>query len=211
MVFIYVLELEGHKYYVGKTNHPDFRIEDHFNSEGCSWTRKYKPLKVFCMESDCDDYDENKFTLKFMTMFGIDNVRGGSFCQLKLSTDEYKLINKMISGATDKCYNCGRSGHFAAHCRQNVHKKFYKAKQRVSQIQRCYKCGRAGHYANSCLDLDSEQRCYKCDQVGHYANSCLDSDSDSDSEQSVQRCYKCGQAGHYANNCLDADTDSDSF
>ena len=34
MVFIYILELENKKYYIGKTTNPQFRIESHFNSSG---------------------------------------------------------------------------------------------------------------------------------------------------------------------------------
>jgi len=34
MVYIYILELENYKYYVGKTTNPNFRIDSHFNSNG---------------------------------------------------------------------------------------------------------------------------------------------------------------------------------
>ena len=34
MVFIYVLELENKKYYIGKTNNPKFRLDQHFNLNG---------------------------------------------------------------------------------------------------------------------------------------------------------------------------------
>ena len=46
MCFIYVLKLEGGKYYVGKTNNPNIRVNNHFNSNGSVWTKKYKPLSV---------------------------------------------------------------------------------------------------------------------------------------------------------------------
>ena len=38
MVFIYILELENNKYYVGKTTNPNFRLEQHFNNSGSHWT-----------------------------------------------------------------------------------------------------------------------------------------------------------------------------
>ena len=41
MVYIYVLKLEQEKYYIGKTNNPEFRINDHFNNIGSEWTKKY--------------------------------------------------------------------------------------------------------------------------------------------------------------------------
>jgi predicted GIY-YIG superfamily endonuclease len=47
MVYIYVLELVEGKYYIGKTNNPGFRIEQHFLSGGSSWTKKYNPIKLY--------------------------------------------------------------------------------------------------------------------------------------------------------------------
>ena len=62
MVFIYILQLEKGKYYVGKTNNPQFRLESHFNSNGSEWTKMYKPKKVLEIKPNCDDYDEDKYT-----------------------------------------------------------------------------------------------------------------------------------------------------
>ena len=39
-MFIYILELEEGKYYVGKTEDPTYRIESHFASNGSAWTKK---------------------------------------------------------------------------------------------------------------------------------------------------------------------------
>ena len=76
MVYIYILKLQENKYYVGKTNNPSFRIENHLNGDGSSWTTIYKPLKLVEMIPNCDDYDEDKYTQKYMDKYGIDNVRG---------------------------------------------------------------------------------------------------------------------------------------
>lgn len=107
MVFIYILLLETKKYYIGKTNNPHIRLDSHFNSNGSEWTKIYKPIKVYELISDCDSYDEDKYTLKYMEKMGINNVRGGSFCQVELSEEQLKLIKNMIKGATDKCFKCG--------------------------------------------------------------------------------------------------------
>ena len=94
MVFIYVLELTNNKYYIGKTNNPKFRMQSHFNSNGSAWTKKYKPIRLIELLNDCDDYDEDKYTLKYMEKYGIENVRGGAFCQIELTNE---LVDKIIN------------------------------------------------------------------------------------------------------------------
>lgn len=58
MVFIYTLQLQNGKYYVGKTDNPQFRLNSHFNSNGSVWTSLYKPIKVLELIPNCDNYDE---------------------------------------------------------------------------------------------------------------------------------------------------------
>jgi len=41
MTSIYILKLQDDKYYVGKTNHLNFRLENHFTGTGSIWTTKY--------------------------------------------------------------------------------------------------------------------------------------------------------------------------
>lgn len=117
MVCIYVLELDKNKYYVGKTNNSKFRLEQHFKISGSIWTRKYKPLKVLEIIPNCDNFDEDKYTLIYMEKFGINNVRGGSFCQIKLSDHNILTLKQIMNSVTDKCYICGNKGHFANNCK----------------------------------------------------------------------------------------------
>ncbi len=116
MVFIYVLELENNKYYVGKTNNPNMRVANHFESNGSQWTKKYKPKNIIELIPNCDDYDEDKYTLKYIEKYGIDNVRGGSFCEINLDNTTINFINKMNNSTNNKCFNCGKSGHFVKDC-----------------------------------------------------------------------------------------------
>lgn len=102
MISIYILKLESNKYYIGKTTTSNFRISSHFKSSGSSWTNKYKPISIYELIPNCDDFNEGKYTLKYMNEFGIDNVRGGSFTQISLKNDTINYINKMITSSTDK-------------------------------------------------------------------------------------------------------------
>ena len=123
MVFVYILQLEKGKYYVGKTKQPDFRIEQHFNSSGSAWTKLYPPISVLEIIPNCDDYDEDKKTIQCMEKYGLDNVRGGSFCEITLSETNSSTIHQMMKGATDKCYTCGENGHFSKDCKSASSKK----------------------------------------------------------------------------------------
>ncbi len=96
MVYIYILKLQSNKYYIGKTDIPNFKFKDFFKFEEIEWTVKYKPIKLVKLISDCDDFDIYKSTLKYMAEYGIDNVRGGSFTKVKLEDGEIKIIQKML-------------------------------------------------------------------------------------------------------------------
>ena len=120
MVCIYILQLEESKYYVGKTSNPAFRIENHFNSNGSAWTKKYKPMSVLEIIPNCDDFDEDKYTLKYMEKYGINNVRGGTFCEIKLSDNNIITLNQMINTINDRCYICGKQDHFANECKNKT-------------------------------------------------------------------------------------------
>ena len=129
MVYIYILKQEQEKYYIGKTNNPNLRLKQHFNTEGSKWTEKYKPIKIDQIIDNCDDFDEDKYTLIYMKNYGIENVRGGSFCELILSDSDIETIKKMIKGSTNKCYLCGKDDHFMNNCTKkynSLYKKFNK-------------------------------------------------------------------------------------
>jgi len=118
MVYIYILQLDQGKYYVGKTINPSFRLDSHFNSNGSSWTKLYKPIKMVELIPDCDDYDEDKYTRMFMDKYGIENVRGGSFVSIELPQSSIGYLTQMKNGTNDYCFKCGKSGHFAKNCPQ---------------------------------------------------------------------------------------------
>jgi len=119
MTTIYTLELDNGKYYVGKSNIPKQRILQHFEKEGCEWTKLNKPIKILYQVKG-DDFDEEKHTLIVMEKYGIDNVRGGSYCKVKLTQNDKEKALQTIRSITDKCYKCGKKGHFANNCNADI-------------------------------------------------------------------------------------------
>jgi hypothetical protein len=168
MVNIYVLKLENNKYYIGKTNNPKFRIENHFNSNGSQWTKLYKPLELIELITNCDDYDEDKYTRIYMDKYGINNVRGGSFTSIELSNETIEILQKMNLGTNDKCFNCGLLGHFANKC--NIYES-----DNDNYIYCCEYCNEEFENEKLCIKHEIKCRkiiCYRCGRNGHYASSC---------------------------------------
>lgn len=158
MVFIYILQLENNKYYVGKSNNPDFRLNNHFNSNGSTWTKKYKPVQVLKLIPDCNNFDEDRYTKEYMSKKGINNVRGGTYCKIKLDNDEIELLKKEINSACDCCYICGSNQHFANNCDNNydninVNKLTNQLNSLLIEQDRCFRCHRIGHFANNCYAI----------------------------------------------------------
>lgn len=214
MVSLYCLLLEGGHYYVGKSNNVEVRLDDHHKNVGSEWTMLHKPVSVCEIRHNCDDWDEDKFVKQMMALHGVDKVRGGTYSQTVLPLFVKELLVREIRGATNRCFRCGASDHFASRCdvASNSTIASTRSQHRQSRPNNvvCFKCNMRGHYANKCPQRDRDKNhspplprqqpsstryitCYTCNQQGHYANVCP-------SRINI-KCYRCGARGHYASRC----------
>ena len=113
-MWIYILACAHGKYYVGRTTTKD-RIQAHFDGNGSVWTKIHKPYKKLLVVNG-DKFDEDKYVFKYMEQYGIQNVRGGCFSQVILPDDKIRMIETILTGVDDRCFNCGESGHFINDC-----------------------------------------------------------------------------------------------
>jgi hypothetical protein len=150
--FIYILKCASGKYYVGRTQNPDFRLQNHFDGEGSAWTRRYEPRKVVEIFQSRGLFDETSTTLELMSAYGVDNVRGGLYCQMKLSRDDQVAIEKQMRSAHDECMTCGGDNHFASDCPQKKTKerRYTTKRSKEPDPTECKRCGRSSHTASQC-------------------------------------------------------------
>jgi hypothetical protein len=194
---IYILKCEDNKYYVGRTKNMEKRVIQHFTLNGSKWTKKYKPIEII-NHYDGDEFDEEKYTLLTMDKYGIENVRGGSYCKMKLSKYDIDKIQQTIYSIMDKCYKCGKKGHFVNDCGKNI---IYSKKTNTHDKKEiCIACNGSGRsywsdgIHGSCLECC----CIKCRKF-NVECSCTYCDNCKDyfTKEEKHTCYECGKCGEY--------------
>jgi hypothetical protein len=201
---LYILKLENNKYYVGKSDDPETRINQHMNGNGSEWTKKYKPVDIVELVENDDEYDEDKYTLKYMEKYGINNVRGGSFCQVILSEENKNTILKMINSANNKCYLCGEFGHLANKCNNKNEKKLLK---KIIDKFECKFC---------CKKFDTQKGAMCHENLYCKIKNEKPKKKQAINQKETNKCFRCNRTGHFADNCFattydNGDIISDSY
>jgi predicted GIY-YIG superfamily endonuclease len=179
---IYVLRLENGKVYVGKSNDVNKRYSQHLDGSGSAWTKKYKPVSIEKVILNASPFDEDKITKEYMLEYGVENVRGGSYTQIKLPDEQLNNLEKEICSAKNLCFKCGGAGHFAKYCN-------------------------ATSNSDSEEEDEYEWGCDYCDRTfttkfgcSVHEKSCSRKQEEVE-EENVYVCYRCGRDGHKSPQC----------
>lgn len=104
---LYVLKLRGGKWYVGYTDRSSMdRILEHIEKKGAKWTKAHPPLEKNYLHNFTTPgktrKDEDKRTLSEMKKHGIENVRGGKWCMVKMRKKTYRELEGLIGKTNTK-------------------------------------------------------------------------------------------------------------
>ena len=203
---IYILRLEGGRYYVGKSEDIKSRVEQHLKGNGSAWTKKYKALALHKLIKNVSPFQEDSITKEYMSKYGIDKVRGGSYTQITLDTAQREAIEREIIGAKDACQQCGEKGHFIRYCPNK--NKLLSQPEEYDVEWGCEYCDRTFTTEFGCTV--HEKSCKKMKVTNHYVKQ---------TTKKGNACYRCGRSGHYSPDCyarthtmgytLDSDCESD--
>lgn len=211
-IFLYTLELEGGRWYVGTTKRPRARLCEHRNGTGAEWTRQFPPLAGFSelRKLECAAHEarlhEDSRVKALMLQQGIDAVRGGSYSRPHLTREETRAVCRELFHAANGCIRCGRSNHWASACHaatdvvgnvideapELVHPSSSGA-GRGRGASGCSRCGRENH---------TRSECYAATHVdGSYLDDMQVDEGEDDSGEEDDSCFRCGRSGHWASQC----------
>jgi hypothetical protein len=89
---IFLLELEHGKFYVGASSDPVKTLEECREGLGPVWTRIHRPLRLQEVIRMAPVSDVDQHVRRWMLQYGVENVRGGSWSEVRLTDKERQAL-----------------------------------------------------------------------------------------------------------------------
>ena len=172
MYQVYILKLENDKYFIGHTQSIE-NFKSQLKKKNIQWINDNPLIKILKVINKCDKFDVDKYTKKYMEVYGIDNVRGGSYHEVELSQGIINQISNEIKILKQDIYIEESSSEDQE---DPLEDSFDKIEQEFEIINKCSRCGSNDHYGYNCFVEFSPsadiKRCNRCKEYGHIKKDC---------------------------------------
>jgi len=148
---VYALELEGNRYFIGRTKDLDAKLYKLHEAEG--FPLHYRIIKL--VETWQDGFGVLHFHLKqYMLKYGVSNVRGGAYTSKFLSPEQIRALQREIDFDNHCCFICHQPAHKEATCMFRVFCSQHGWVHKKSPCKNpCPRCGGHTHAKRGCTEL----------------------------------------------------------
>jgi predicted GIY-YIG superfamily endonuclease len=194
---VYALACQDGCYYIGRVTGANAQIGSRFHEHkqgdgfGSAWTKLHPPEWIVEICENQDKYQEDVMVYRYVEKYGIDKVRGGTYCQCELSDSQIKELETKLKSVNDACYKCGRKGHFASQCRDRVAPDARGAQAQVEAATNSKRTNGSDVKQHSASHIKDKERKAKA--------TTKSTQNKNDSHSAV--CFRCGRASHLIADC----------
>lgn len=113
---VFVLACEKRKRYIGTYTDIQSVVQLYNSENGPEWTKKYKPVAIERTYENVNPEEEDRVTKELMSIFGINNVRGGSYSTIELTHDQKEYLERATREIVKCSPHCKDKTHYVKEC-----------------------------------------------------------------------------------------------
>jgi len=151
------------------------------------WMYKYKRFKILGIYETNQTNQKNEsllivYVLKYMSLYGIDNVRGDRYSDPLIENFDIEIIHRYIWFFQKNCTRCGYSYHNTNKCYStfDIYGKKIDIYEEYNNLYKCTICymkfdnyiERDSHNMN-CKEEYVLKNCFKCGKLEHMGDICV--------------------------------------